>query len=461
MNEVIGERYRIQNQIGEGSAAVVYLARDLRLERQVALKVLRPELSADEEFIARFEREARAAASLSHPNVVTVFDYGVSGGRYFIAMEYVGGGSLKSLLERQRRLSPARGVAIAEQILAALAAAHEQGIIHRDVKPQNVLLTLDGSAKVTDFGIAQAGSVNLTQPGLSLGTALYMSPEQATGEPVTAATDIYSFGVVFFEMLAGRPPFSGSNPIEVALRHVREAPPRLGTVEPGIPPRLEAIIMKCLAKDPRERWASAREIAAELDDYRTQALQATSTFTSVAPPPPAERPVYSARESGTDRYAVPRAAERRGRRSFVTSCLLLVGLASLIGALALVGLNYILPNIPGLIGGAQPTATVPAVTATPTATETAAPTATLVPTETPAPTPSPTELPATPTEAATPTPEATPTEEPVTPTPEPETPTPEATPTEEPAEPTPTPPAATETAAEQTPSPAPTGTPEQ
>ncbi len=433
-NNLVGNRYEVLRELGEGSQAVVFLARDRRLDRLVALKVLRPELTGDREFAARFEREARAAASLAHANVVTIYDYGQSGQLSYIAMEYVAGGNLKALLRRQGRLSPAQALAIAEQVLAALAAAHARGIIHRDVKPENILLTPELDVKVADFGIARVGNVERTGSGLALGTALYMSPEQALGEVITPAADVYSFGVVLFEMLAGRPPFQGSSAVEVALRHVREEPPRLSTLAPAIPPRLESIVMQALAKSPERRWANAEEALQALGDYRRQASQATGTFEPLTERPPAPSrhaaPLPSLPQGG----AVP-LREPPPRPSFwgrlVTGVLLLTLFGVFAGG-AIWAANY----LPGAIA-----TVVSSVAPTPPPRQAAEPTPpqvnVVLPTATPTRTPTPTN---TPTPRSGETPPAT-----WTPTPQPtRTPTPTATPYQTPTPPAlPTPPVVT------------------
>ncbi len=462
-NNVVGDRYEVIRELGEGSQAVVFLARDRRLDRLVALKVLRPELTEDREFAARFEREARASASLAHPNVVTIFDYGQSGRLSYIAMEYVEGGNLRSLLRRQGRLSPAQALAIAEQVLAALAAAHARGIVHRDVKPENVLLTPEMTAKVADFGIARMGNVELTGSGLALGTALYIAPEQALGETISPAADVYSFGVVCFEMLAGRPPFQGNSAIEVGLRHVREEPPRLSTLAPAIPPLLESIIMRALAKSPERRWANAEEFLQALADYRRQALQSTGALAAAAVRPtpprryaPAATPVPA--EGGAVR--LPEPVPRPSLWGRLLKAVLLAALFAAFAGGAIWATSFLPGAIADVISSAVPTParqvgepTPPRInvflpTATPTRTPTPTNTPTLRPGETPAPTWTP-----TPRATRTPTPTATPYEAPPTPSPPP-------LPTPPPAVATsPVPVSPSATAQASTPAPSPTSTP--
>jgi len=434
-NRLIGGRYEIQQVIGEGGAATVYLAHDKRLDRPVALKVLRPELSHDKEYVARFQREARAAAALSHPNIVAVYDHGESNGDYYIAMEYVAGGNLKTFIERQGQLSPAQALAIAEQILAALVAAHAQGIVHRDIKPQNILLTPERTVKVADFGIARRGDGEQETKGLAMGTALYVSPEQALGEPVTPASDIYSFGVVLFEMLAGRPPFRGNSPTEVALRHVREEPPRPGSLGATVPPRLEGIALRALAKSPQRRWASAEEALRALADYRNQTTRTTTNFGPLTAPTPG--PV--AAPLLTPSLPLPPQGPSWLGRIVTGIALLLVFGAFGIGVIA--AASYLPKTLSSLIDSALPPTPAPAATE-PVQVNVVLPTST--PTNTPTVTRTPTRPPgviwtAAPTKTPTRPPTKTPT---ITPTPPPATltPLPTATPTSPPPTATNTPP---------------------
>ena len=246
--------------------AQVYRAMDRQLDRPVALKVLFPELSIDRTFVERFRREAQAAANLSHPNIVPVFDWGEDDGSYFIVMEYVEGRPLSAVLRDPQRLLPVQIAMIGAGVAAALAFAHRHGVIHRDVKPGNVLITPDGDVKVTDFGIARAVNTeeSLTQTGAVMGTAAYFSPEQAEGKGVDARSDIYSLGVVLYEMAVGRPPFTGDSPVAVASKHVRDAPVLPREANPAVPMALEAIVMMAMAKNPDDRYRSAEELRADL-----------------------------------------------------------------------------------------------------------------------------------------------------------------------------------------------------
>jgi eukaryotic-like serine/threonine-protein kinase len=259
-------RYRLTHLIARGGMAQVFRATDLALNRPVALKVLYPELSVDQNFVERFRREAQAAANLSHPNIVPVFDWGEEDGAYFIVMELVEGTSLAGLLRDERIMSPARSASITAQVAGALAFAHRAGVVHRDVKPGNILITEEGVVKVTDFGIAQAISTvdHLTAAGSVMGTATYFSPEQAEGSLVDGRSDVYSLGIVLYELLAGRPPFVGDSPVSVAGMHVRDATPSPLQFNSGIPADLEAITMMALAKNPAQRYQTADEMRSDL-----------------------------------------------------------------------------------------------------------------------------------------------------------------------------------------------------
>jgi serine/threonine-protein kinase len=255
---IFSERYELNHLIARGGMAEVYRAHDRLLDRPVALKVLFPELSVDRSFVERFRREAQAAANLSHPNIVPVFDWGEDTGTYFIVMEFIDGRPLSAILKASGPLSADRTADIGAHVAAALGYAHKHGVIHRDVKPGNVLITDEGQVKVTDFGIARAINTeeSLTQTGAVMGTATYFSPEQAEGMGVDSRSDIYSLGVVLFEMATGRPPFLGDTPVAVASKHVRDHPPAPRELNPSIPPTFEAIILKAMAKNPEHRYAT-------------------------------------------------------------------------------------------------------------------------------------------------------------------------------------------------------------
>jgi beta-lactam-binding protein with PASTA domain/tRNA A-37 threonylcarbamoyl transferase component Bud32 len=262
---VFSDRYEMVRHIARGGMAQVYLAQDLLLDRPVALKVLFPELSVDHSFVERFRREAKAAANLSHPNIVSVYDWGQGENTYFIVMEYVDGPTLSSML-RDGPLAPERAAVIAAAVAAALDFAHRRGVIHRDVKPGNVLIDQRNQVKVADFGIARAvgTSENLTQTGSVMGTATYFSPEQAQGYAVDPRSDVYSLGVVLYEMVTGQAPFSGDSPVAIAYKHVKEPVPLPRQINPAVPPALESVILKAMAKDPADRYQSAEEMRADL-----------------------------------------------------------------------------------------------------------------------------------------------------------------------------------------------------
>ncbi len=266
MAQPYGSRYEIVDKIARGGMADVYRAHDLLLDRPVALKVLFPELSTSETFVERFRREATAAANLAHPNIVSVYDWGREESTYFIVMELIDGETLGSLIHRRGQLEFDYAAAIAADVASALNYANRHGVVHRDVKPGNVLIAEDGHVKVTDFGIARAQTAHedLTQTGSVMGTATYISPEQAEGRQLDGRSDLYSLGVVLYEMIAGEPPFTGDSTVSVALKQVKEQPPRLATLRPDVPKPLEDIVAKAMRKDPEARYDTAQDFRADL-----------------------------------------------------------------------------------------------------------------------------------------------------------------------------------------------------
>ncbi len=310
--ELVGGRYELGRQLGAGGMARVYLGHDRILDRQVAVKVLSEPYASDPQFVERFRREASAAAGLSHPNIVAVYDRGEADGSYYIVMEYLRGPDLKQVIRSRAPLPATEAIDNAQQILAALGAAHRSDLVHRDVKPQNVMVAEDGHLKVTDFGIARAGAESdMTEAGSVIGTAQYLSPEQARGNDVTSASDCYSVGIVLYEMLTGRVPFDGGPPVAVAMKQITDEPVSPRIVEPSVPRELEVVVLRALAKRPSERYRTAEEMSRALtearsaidgsggttrvipaaeDTGRTRVIGPTAGATRVAPPPPSAPP---------------------------------------------------------------------------------------------------------------------------------------------------------------------------
>jgi len=324
VGEILADRWKLEELVGTGGMSSVYRARDLALERNVALKLLHERYSDTDEHVERFRREARMVASLQHQNIVTIIDRGEHGDRQFIVFEYVDGESLKQLVEREGPLPVERALELTIQVARGLAYAHQNGVVHRDVKPQNVILNGHGQAKVTDFGIARSLDVEhqgMTQTGTVLGTSNYIAPEQAQGLPVGEHTDIYSLGVVLYELLAGEAPFSGDNFVAVAMRHINEPPPSVRLKRPDVSLRLDSAIARALAKVPEHRFATMAEFSDELQACLQEARAGEPGWETVVLPP---------------RGRAPRAARPRGRRRFPVGVLLiLLGLAALAAVVAI------------------------------------------------------------------------------------------------------------------------------
>ncbi|HEY5193541.1 MAG TPA: Stk1 family PASTA domain-containing Ser/Thr kinase [Solirubrobacteraceae bacterium] len=353
---VIDGRYRVSARLGSGGMADVYLAHDTLLGRQVALKLLHHRFSEDQEFVERFRREASSAAGLSHPNVVAVFDRGEWDGTYYIAMEYLPGRSLKAVVREHGPLSPPDAIDIIVQILLAVRFAHRRGIIHRDIKPHNVILDEEGRAKVTDFGIARAGASDMTLTGSIMGTAQYLSPEQAQGHSVSETSDLYAVGVVLYELLTGSVPFEGDSAVTIALKQVSAEPIPPSTRNPEVGPALDAVVMRSLAKNPLARFASADEFIAALQQSREGISPApafngtppTNDFAAalLVPPIPPEEPASAAG-----------AANRRRRAVWIAAAVAALAIAAAVLLLLLLPpskTNRV--SVPEVIGETQSTA---------------------------------------------------------------------------------------------------------
>ena len=342
---VVDNRYDVVRPLGSGGMGEVYLARDLTLDRDVALKLLRSQYANDGDSAERFKREATSAARLSHPNIVQVYDRGdTEDGTSYIAMEYVPGGTLKERITQDGPLDSRVAASIGYQVAEALGAAHAKGVIHRDIKPQNVLITASGAAKVADFGIARALSAandSRTKTGTVMGTAGYMSPEQALGEPATPKSDLYSLGIVLYEAVTGRLPFTAENPIAVSMKHVNETPRPPKQLNPDVPDGMNATILKLLAKDPADRHADADELAEDLWRLRSGEPPAAATVPEEAPTVQAPAPLGPA-------ATAPQAAGARSRKRRSPAPLILGLLLLLLGIL---GLGWALGQSLGLLGG--------------------------------------------------------------------------------------------------------------
>jgi eukaryotic-like serine/threonine-protein kinase len=353
IDSVVDGRYRVLSHLGTGGMSEVYCATDLQLGRKVALKVLHERFAADEEFVERFKREASSAAGLQHQHVVSIYDRGECDGASYIAMEYVAGRTLKQLVHEDGPLDPARAADLTVQILRAARFAHRRGVIHRDFKPQNVIIDDEGRAKVTDFGIARAGASDMTQTGSIMGTAQYLSPEQAQGHAVNQRSDLYSIGIVLYELLTGRVPFDAQSAVTIALKQVSEQPLRPSEINPAVTPELEAVVLRALAKDPAARFADADEFIAALEPaasrISSQAAIAAAEVAAAALPaaagvagaimPPPDGPItgiYPGLESYEPRPEVlppPPRPERKRWPWLLFAALLSIGLVLLLATL--------------------------------------------------------------------------------------------------------------------------------
>jgi serine/threonine-protein kinase len=315
---IFNNRYRIENRLGNGGMALVYSGTDTLLRRRVAIKVLREQYASDEDFVKRFSYEAQAAAKLSHPNIVSVYDFGSEDDAYFIVMELIDGETLAEQIAAERRIPEPVAVDYAIQIASGLAYAHRQGLLHRDIKPANVLITKDDVVKISDFGIARAVSENtlgVTQPGMVMGSVYYLSPEQAQGHAIDETSDLYSVGVVLYQMLTGALPFGGDSPVAVALKHVSQPAPAIDSAATGISPALASIVARLLQKNPRDRFGSASELASALREARERPSEAApipvpTPVEPLTPPPrrsaaPDRRPPSASAKAGAAATVVP------------------------------------------------------------------------------------------------------------------------------------------------------------
>lgn len=380
IGQVLGNRYRIEERIGGGGMSVVFRATDLQLGRDVAVKVMRNHLAADEDFVRRFWREAQNAAALSHPNLVKIYDVGRDGENCFIVMELITGRTLKQMIQEQGPLPIDQASKIAMQILDALGHAHEQKIIHRDVKPHNVLIARDGTVRVTDFGIARATTTDtVTHTGSILGSAHYFSPEQANGYPANEKSDLYSMGVVLYEMVTGRVPFQGESPITVAIKHIRESVTPASALNHEVPAELDQIIGQALAKEPEDRFADAAEMRGALEQFLTEhAAGRTHVVSGDFPTQMIATPIGSRkdRRQPTEKVKAPIApmageeeeeeerplTRKQKRRRALIIVLVLVLLGALVGGGTYAAKTYLtvptidLPDVVGMpVGEAQAT----------------------------------------------------------------------------------------------------------
>src|SRR3954471_13127506 len=312
IDSVFDGRYKIVRKLGAGGMADVYLAEDQELGRRVAIKILNDRHAVDDSFIERFRREAKNAAGLSHPNIVSIYDRGEAEGTYYIAMEYLDGRSLKELIVSRGSAPIKTAIEYTRQILSAVGFAHRHGIVHRDIKPHNVLVGPEGRLKVTDFGIARSGASQMTEVGSIIGTAQYLSPEQARGAPVDQTSDLYSVGVVLYELLTGQVPFTGDTPLEIAMKHLSEIPRPPSELRPEVPHDLDMVVVRALAKDPSERYQSAEEMDADLERINrgvaiSPVTEEAATAIISRPPPAAVTEITSRTPRPPVPYAPPSA----------------------------------------------------------------------------------------------------------------------------------------------------------
>ncbi len=347
IGHLLAGRYDLQDLAGTGGMSSVYKARDAVLERTVAIKILHQHYSDDPEYVERFRREARSLAQLNHPNIVRVIDRGEFEGRQFIVFEHVDGETLKSLVEREGPLPVDQAISLVHQVARGLAFAHEHGVVHRDVKPHNILIDEDGVAKVTDFGIARSmdPSDGLTETGMLLGTSEYIAPEQASGQRVDERSDQYSLATVLYELLTGQPPYGGDSFVEVALKHVREPVPSVRARRPDVSPRLDAIVARAMAKRPEDRFPSTEAMMAALEAERTGTTEPTVAELDGA--------TEQIRLPAPERPPAPSWSPRRGMRLPLLIGLLAAGAAALVAALVIAGggTNALTDRVPGGDGG--------------------------------------------------------------------------------------------------------------
>ena len=344
----INERYEVVRSIGEGGMANVYLGYDTILDRNVAIKVLRGDLSGDEKFVRRFQREALSASSLSHPNIVEMYDVGEDNGIYYIVMEYVEGQTLKQLLKRRGNLTLSETIDIMLQLTDGMAHAHDSYIIHRDLKPQNIMIQDDGQIKITDFGIAMAlNSTQLTQTNSVMGSVHYLPPEQATGKGSTIKSDIYSMGIIFYELLTGSLPFKGENAVEIALKQMKEPLPNLRDDNPSIPMSVENVILKATAKNPKNRYSDSRamhdDLLTVLDDSRINEEKYQYPYPEVEETTKAVKKLEEKKEEEEEEEIASKIEEKEdkiSKRIIIILSIVFVGIA-----LILIVVSLIIPKI--------------------------------------------------------------------------------------------------------------------